>query len=249
MTEKINIALIGFGSMGKEIKRLADSSPSQFNITNIFEINNKITIDGSYEFDVAIDFSYPEQVINNLRILATLGKNCVIGTTGWYNELNEAKDIAKKANIGVVYGSNFSVGVHFFLKIIEQSSKSLNKLEEYDIFVHEIHHKNKIDSPGGTALSIGSVIINNLDRKKEILTETSHTRILPEQLHITSSRGGDVPGKHTVFIDSPADTIEISHSARNRSGFASGALKAAKWIYGKKGFYEFSNVVESLLEF
>mgnify|MGYP000633943654 CR=1 FL=1 len=249
MAEIIKIALIGFGTMGKEIKRLADSSPSQFKITHIFEIDNKISSDGIYDFDVAIDFSHPEHVFTNLKILATLGKNCVIGTTGWYNELNEAKNIVQKSNIGVVFGSNFSVGVHLFLKMIEQSSKALNKFEEYDIFVHEIHHKNKIDSPSGTAISIGNVIINNLDRKKEILTERSHSRISPEQLHISSTRGGEFPGKHIVFIDSQADTIEISHTARNRSGFAFGALKAAKWINGRKGFYNFSNVVDSLLEF
>lgn len=247
MTEKIKIALIGFGSMGKEIKRLADSSLTQYNVTHIFEIDNKISQDGIYDFDIAIDFSHPEQVINNLKILAKLGKNCVIGTTGWYNKLNEARDIVINSNIGVVYGSNFSLGVHLFLKLIEQTSKALNKFEEYDIFVHEIHHKNKIDSPSSTALSIGNVIITNLERKKEILSETSHSKILPYQLHISSSRGGEAPGRHTVFIDSPADTIEISHSARSRSGFASGALKAASWINGKKGFYEFSNVVNTLL--
>ncbi|MCX7737263.1 MAG: 4-hydroxy-tetrahydrodipicolinate reductase [Candidatus Kapabacteria bacterium] len=248
MPDLVKIALIGFGSMGKEIKRLADNSPEQFNVTEIFEIDKKISSDGKYDFDVAIDFTHPNQVIENLKTLAALGKNCVIGTTGWYDSLNDAKEIVEKANIGVVYGSNFSIGVQLFLKIIELSSKSLNQFEEYDIFVHEIHHKNKIDSPSGTALSIGKVIIDNLERKKEIFTETSHTKISPEQLHISSTRGGEVPGKHTVYIDSLADTIEISHSARNRSGFAFGALKAASWIKGKKGFFDFSNVFNSLLE-
>lgn len=248
MPDILKIALIGFGSMGKEIKRLADNSPEQFNVTEIFEIDNKISLNGKYGFDVAIDFSHPNQVIDNLKILAALGKNCVIGTTGWYDRLNDAKEIVEKAKIGVVYGSNFSIGVQLFLKLIEMSSKSLNQFEEYDIFVHEIHHKNKIDSPSGTALSIGKVILENLERKKEIFTETSHTKISPEQLHISSTRGGEVPGKHTVYIDSLADTIEISHSARNRSGFAFGALKAATWINGKKGFFEFSNVFNYLLE-
>lgn len=248
MANIIKLALIGYGSMGKEIKRLVDNFPSQYNISHIFELDNKISLSDKYDFDVAIDFSQPDQVINNLEILAALRKNCVIGTTGWHDQLDNAKEIVNQANIGVVYGSNFSVGVQLYLKLIEKISKALNKLEEYDIFVHEIHHKRKFDSPSGTALSIGNIILNNLERKNEILTETSHKRILPEQLHISSSRGGDFPGKHTVFIDSPADTLEISHTARNRSGFAYGALKAASWIHQKKGFYDFSNVVDSLLE-
>ncbi len=248
MTAALKLALIGFGSMGKEIKRLADNSPSQFSITNIFEIDNKISSGGEYDFDVAIDFSHPNQVIENLKILAYLNKNCVVGTTGWYEQLDEAKEIVNNADIGFVYGANFSVGVQLFLQIVQQIAKALNNLDEYDVFVHEIHHKNKIDSPSGTALSIGNVILENLERKKIILTETSHSKISPEQLHISSTRGGDFPGKHAVFIDSPADTIEISHSARNRSGFAYGALKAASWIKDKKGFYDFSNVVNFLLK-
>lgn len=247
MSERLNIALIGYGAMGQEVKRLTEIYFHQYFVSNIFEIDSKISENGSYNFDVAIDFSHPTEVVNNVAILAHLGKNLVIGTTGWYDRFEEVKSIVEKSNVGVVYGTNFSIGVNIFLKLVEYSARLIDKIEEYDAFIHEIHHKRKVDSPSGTAISIGKVILENIGRKNEILTETSHNKILPNQLHISSTRGGEVPGKHTVYFDSLADTIELTHTARNRSGFAAGALKAAEWVKGKKGLFEFSNIMDSIL--
>ena len=237
------IAIIGYGSMGKEIEHLAKEQ--NIIVTDIFDIENKLSAK-NYDFDVAIDFSFPDAVEENLKIVSSMNKNLVLGTTGWYHNKEKFAEIISKADIGVVYGSNFSIGMQMFLRIVRQASHLLNSVNGYDIMLHELHHKRKIDSPSGTALSLSKIIMDEVDSKTEILTETSKVRILPEQLHATSTRGGEIAGTHTVYIDSIADTIELTHRAKNRLGFALGAIEAAKWIYEKKGFYEFSEIMDNI---
>jgi len=238
------IAIIGYGSMGKEIERLAKEQ--NIIVTDIFDFDNKLS-DKKYDFDVAIDFSFPDSVEENLRIISAIKKNLVIGTTGWYQKKEEFAKLICKEGIGVVYGSNFSIGMQMFYRIVKNASHILNSVNGYDIMIHELHHKRKIDSPSGTANSLAQIIIEELDSKNEILTETSKERILPGQLHVTSTRGGEIAGTHTVYIDSIADTIELTHRAKNRTGFAIGALEAAKWIFGKKGFFQFTDVMDAIL--
>lgn len=244
LKESPKIALIGYGSMGKEIETLAHER--DYEITEIFEIDKTISSDGNYEFDVAIDFSYPEAVVRNIDILGKLEKNIVIGTTGWYDDLEKARNSIEKAGIGLVYGTNFSIGMRMFFRIIDEATKLMNKTGGYDIFMHEMHHHRKKDSPSGTAETLAEIILGNVDEKTEKYTETMHGRIKPKQLHISSTRGGEIMGYHKVYIDSLADTIELAHRAKNRSGFAMGALTAAKWIHGKKGFFDFGTVLENI---
>lgn len=244
MNNNLKIALIGYGNMGKEIQKIALSQ--KIEITNIFDEDSLPTCRHDYEFDVAIDFSIPPAVLGNAKAIAESGKNLVIGTTGWYKNADLIKDIAIQNNTGIVWGSNFSVGMQVFFKMVEYGTKLINQAENYDVFIHEIHHKRKQDSPSGTALSLGEIITNLMSSKKEILTETVHGAIQNDMLHITSSRGGEVPGTHTVYFDSAADTIELTHRARNRSGFADGAITAAKLIHGKKGFFSFDELLEDL---
>lgn len=242
----IKIALIGYGSMGKEIHKFAQSRG--YEVTNIFEMDNPIKLSENYEFDVAIDFSYPEAVINNANIIADLGRNLVIGTTGWYDKTEIIKNIAEQKSVGIIYSSNFALGSNLFCKIVDLASRIINKFDSFDIFINEIHHKNKKDSPSGTALSLAELIIKNIDRKKTILKDSINRRISPEQLHIASLRGGSIIGIHNIFIDSEAETIELTHRAKNRVGFAEGALLAADWIFGKKGFYNFSELIDDLIK-
>lgn len=242
----IKIALIGYGSMGKEIHKFAQSKG--YEVTNIFEMDNPIKLSENYEFDVAIDFSYPEAVINNANIIADLGRNLVIGTTGWYDKIEIIRNIAEQKSIGIIYSSNFALGSNLFFKIVDLASRIINKFDSFDIFINEIHHKNKKDSPSGTALSLAELIIKNIDRKKTILKDSINRRISPEQLHIASLRGGSIIGIHNIFIDSDAETIELTHRAKNRVGFAEGALLAADWIFGKKGFYNFSELIDDLIK-
>lgn len=245
LKNQLKIALIGFGSMGKEIKNIAFKR--DIIITEIFEIDRKILPDKNYDFDVAVDFGFSEFVIENLEILSQLKKNVVIGTTGWYDRIIEARTIVEKSGIGCVYGSNFSVSMHLYFKIIELASKMINKMPDYDIMIHEIHHKRKKDSPSGTALTLADIILNNVKAKKEILPEKTEGQIIPDLLHVSSTRGGEVTGIHTVYIDSIPDTIELTHRAKNRSGFAEGAVTAAEWIQNKKGFYNFSDMLDDVL--
>ena len=226
------IALIGYGSMGKEIERL--TGLNGVSVTNIFDVNNPLTLSSPSNFDVAIDFSTPKTVVENVRILTMLKKDVVIGTTGWNNEFDEISQLVVKNKIGLIYGSNYSIGMQMFIRIVRQASMLLNSVEDYDVFLHEIHHKSKIDSPSGTALTLANIVLDEVDRKKAINSETLHGKSVESELHISSVRGGEVTGTHTVYIDSLADTIELTHRAKNREGFALGALEAAGWIWNKK---------------
>lgn len=238
---KINTALVGYGAMGKEIEKQAIDK--NINITHIFDLDRTFSRDEKYDFDVAIEFTQPDSVIDNIKMLAEAGKNIVVGTTGWQSKTHEIKSIVKSNKIGLVWAPNFSIGMNIFFKIVQQSAFMFSDYEDYDIFLHELHHKRKKDSPSGTATALADIILRNNNHKREILTETSHKQIMPEQLHVSSTRGGEIFGTHTVYIDSLADTIELTHRARTRSGFALGAIKAAELIYGKQGFFEFSELL------
>lgn len=247
----MNITLIGYGKMGHEIASLAQSQ--NMTIVSIIDphhpqaTHKNIDPESTKNTDVCIDFSNPEAVINNINACADLKKNIVIGTTGWYAKLSTAKEIVEKSNIGTIYASNFSLGVNIFYKIIENAAKIMNSINEYDVFAHEWHHKGKKDSPSGTALTLGNILIKNLDRKKTLVTDKLDRTPLPAELHLSSTRGGSIPGTHAVYFDSDADTIELKHTARNRQGFALGALKCAQWIYGKKGLFTAENWINDIL--
>ena len=241
-TTKPKIALLGYGAMGKEIEKAATADG--LIITDIFDIDNPIDSSKKYEFDVAIDFSIPSSVLANVQAVASLGKSMVIGTTGWNHEADKVLSIASAANIGLIYDSNFSIGMHIFQKIVKLSAQLLNSFPNYDIMLNEIHHNRKIDHPSGTALTLAEIIVENLERKTEIATEHTHgMAIKPEQLDVSCSRVGDVAGTHRIYIDSAADSIEIAHIAKNRTGLAAGAVFAANWIHGKHGIHRFRDIV------
>lgn len=233
--DKPKLAIVGYGKMGQAIESVAKQKG--FEITDIFDIENLLNENQNYRFDVAIDFTTPDAIIDNINKYAKLKKNAVVGTTGWYEHLGEVKKIVEEAEIGIIYSSNFSVGVQIYFKIVEEISKIMNHFEDYDAFVHEIHHKYKKDSPSGTALTIGNILLENLQRKHKI--STSAKEFTPDSINISSSRGGEVVGIHSVTFDSSFDSIEVIHRAKNRSGFALGALIASQSIFGKKGLFQF----------
>jgi 4-hydroxy-tetrahydrodipicolinate reductase len=247
----VKIALIGYGKMGRMIKQLAEEKGHQ--IVAIIDPNcentiKNITKETLKDADVCIEFTHPDCVIENITRIAELGKNIVIGTTGWYDKMDEVKSIIEKNNIGAIWSGNFSIGVNAFFRIVEQAAKVFNKLEDYDSLVHEIHHKNKADSPSGTASMIGDIMINNLDRKDTIITEKLDRKPEPNELHVSSSRIGNIPGTHTVTFDSQADTIELKHTARTREGFASGAILAAEFIKNKKGLLSIDDLMKNIIK-
>ena len=233
----MNIAIIGYGKMGHKIEKIAKSKG--INVASVIDpnennaIHKDINEQSMRNVDVCIDFTKPNAVINNIQKIAKFRKNIVVGTTGWHDGLAEAQKIVKQSKIGFIYASNFSIGVNIFFKIIEDAAKIINKVEDYDIYGYELHHSKKIDSPSGTAKTISDILTKNIQRKKE--------------LNFASVRVGFIPGTHVVGFDSSADTIELKHTARNREGFALGAIMAAQWINGKKGFYNVNDMVESIL--
>jgi len=241
------IALVGYGAMGKEIEALAAAHGCE--IVATFDIDRPLTTLSDASFDVAIDFSLSDAVVSNVRTLAHLQRPVVIGTTGWYAQLPDVTSIVNSAGIGCVWGSNFSVGVQMFLRIVRAASMLANDAPEYDVMVHEWHHHRKKDSPSGTAIAIASTIVDEMQRKHAMEIETQHDRINPHALHVTSTRGGDVIGRHMVTIDSPFDTIDLVHNAKSRRGFAQGALLAATWIAGRRGVYDFTEIFPEVQAF
>lgn len=245
MKNNIKIAILGYGKMGKEIESIALNQ--NLIVSDIFDIDKPIDANHQYDFDVAIDFTQPVSVLNNVKILAQMKKNIVVGTTGWEKDFDTVSNIVKQNNIGLIFGSNFSIGMQLFMRITEHAAKLINNIDAYDIFLHEIHHNMKKDSPSGTAISLANLILRNVKSKDEILGSTSDGIISANRLHVTSTRGGKIPGTHTVFIDSDADTIELTHRAKNRTGFASGAVAAAKWIAGRTGMFDFSDIFDDII--
>jgi 4-hydroxy-tetrahydrodipicolinate reductase len=243
----MHISLIGYGKMGKEIERIA--------LEKGWSVDARVDItlppppaEVYRTTDVAIHFAGAATLADDLRPWAKAKKNIVIGTTGWGPQMPEIEALVKDHCIGLLYAANFSLGVNLFYRILRTAGALFDKAADYDVFVHEVHHKDKADSPSGTALKIADILLETIGRKKEILGETSHTKIRPEQLHVGSSRGGAVPGTHTVMFDSAADSIELKHTARNRSGLAMGSLLAAEWVKGKHGLFTFDDMMEDIFQ-
>lgn len=223
MKNKIKIALIGFGKMGKEINALCENSDT-FEVVSISFKNKNDALDlaGIKKADVAIDFTSKDVVLQNIEQVSKLGVNMVIGTTGWASDLDKVKKIISKNKIGLLYSPNFSIGANIFFKMVEFSAKLFSKFPGYDVYGTEVHHKAKLDSPSGTAMKIASLVPG---------------------LNFNSIRAGRNPGFHEVTFDSVADSISLSHQAHSRVGFAQGALVAARFIKNKKGIYTFDDVV------
>jgi 4-hydroxy-tetrahydrodipicolinate reductase len=231
----VRIALVGYGKMGKMIEQLAASRgmevAARFDIDDPLRDDRK-TRERLEEVRVLIDFSTPEQVLKNIETGLTLGKQWVVGTTGWHQHLQSVQDRVEQAGTGLVYASNFSLGVNLFYEIAAFAGRILSRFEAYDPYIEEAHHQFKKDSPSGTALVIR-------DRVQKF-----YSREIP----VSSVRAGYIPGTHSVNFDSRVDSVRLSHIARNREGFAEGALIAAEWIADQKGCYNFQDVLKMILE-
>ncbi len=225
----MKLALLGYGKMGKLIEEAAIQRGHQI----ACRASSKECDWNSIEMaDLCIDFSGADAVIGHLEKAARLGKNVVIGTTGWTEHLDKAKEIVKTSGIGALYAPNFSLGVQIFMKILEQSAELINRFDEYGVAGIEFHHAQKKDAPSGTALEISKRMEQKIERI--------------EKLNMTAVRTGSIPGKHMILFDSPFDTITICHEARSRGGFAKGAVHAAEWLNGKKGFFDLNDYTKEV---
>ena len=237
----MKIALIGHGKMGKEIEQLAKAN--EIKICSITDpsspgaTHKAVSAGCVKDADVAIDFTQPDTVVDTIRKVAAAKTNMVIATTGWYDQLDEVRKIVEESGIGLIYSPNFSLGVNLFFEVVEEAAKRFGKLDIYDAFGYELHHNQKKDSPSGTAKTLSKILLENVEGKKKVVEEKLDRKIAPDEIHFASVRAGWIPGTHVVGFDSEADTIELKHTARSRRGFAQGALLAAEWVKGKKGFF------------
>lgn len=247
----MKIAMIGLGKMGMAIKTIAIQRGHQ--IVSIDPENpladfNEISTECLNNIDVGIDFTTPKAAVPNLKKFLEFNTNLVIGTTGWYDQIDAMKMLTNdNAKTGIIYASNFSVGVNVFFKIIEAAAKIIDKFPEFDVSGLDIHHNQKIDSPSGTAITTANILLDNIRRKKVAVYEKLDRKPEESEIHFASLRSGSVPGSHKIFFDSPAETVTVEVHARNREGYALGAVIAAEWICGKTGFYNFEQLIDSIL--
>jgi 4-hydroxy-tetrahydrodipicolinate reductase len=242
----MKIALLGYGKMGQIIERFALERGHEIVLKidkdNLAELNAS----NLSKADVAIDFSSPDAAISNIYACFDANVPVVVGTTGWYGQLQQVKDDCLSRNNTLLYGSNFSIGVNLFFHINKVLARVMNDFPAYDVQVEEIHHTQKLDSPSGTAMTIAEGIIENLDRKDEWVNELEGEPfdevLRKDQLLIASQRVDQVPGTHTVLYSSEVDEIELKHTAHNRAGFALGAVVAAEWLKHKQGFYNIADI-------
>ncbi len=237
----MKIALLGYGKMGKEIDTIAREHGHEIILKITSSNSADLTIDNLKKADVAIEFSRPEFALRNISLCLDAGTPAVVGTTGWYAEMQKVKDECAKKNGAIVFASNFSTGVNIFFLVNEYLSKLMSKQKEYSATIEETHHLQKSDKPSGTAITLANAIIKENKKYKQWSLEKGN-----ENLHINSVREEGVTGTHTVSYQSEVDLIEIKHHANNRKGFAMGAIIAAEWIDGKKGFYEFKDIIAGL---
>lgn len=228
----INLALLGYGKMGKALGELAPLRGFQVRLVLDIDANRDgrgITRESFQGVDVALDFTAPDAVLQNVRGVAALGVNLVVGTTGWQDRREEVRRLVEAAGVGMVYAANFSIGVNLYYRLARAAAEAFAGFPMYDPYLTEAHHKTKRDAPSGTALEI----------QRQIQPALSG-RVVP----VTSLRAGYIPGTHELGFDSEADTIVLRHTVRSRQGFAEGALLAARWVVGRKGLFSFAEVLE-----
>ncbi len=246
----MKIALLGYGKMGMAIEKVA--------VAKGHEIVYKVNLENSFDFmpvslhnvDVAIDFSMPTAAVENILKCFESKVPIVVGTTGWYEQFDEIKLKCLEEGQSMVYSSNFSIGVNIFYKLNNILASMMKHFSSYEVMIEEIHHTAKKDHPSGTALSLAKQIMEEFPEKKKIKDRLIFDKKQPAQsakpheLLIESYREGEVTGTHKVRYESMIDTIEITHEAKSRYGFAKGAIMAAEWIIGKKGIYSMEDILQ-----
>jgi 4-hydroxy-tetrahydrodipicolinate reductase len=231
----MNIALLGYGKMGKVIERIALERGHEI----VLKKDECNTFEGLSLADVAIDFSAPNVAVENISAAINLGIPVVSGTTGWLENYHLMEKLCLEKNAAFLYGSNFSLGVNIFFELNDYLAKLMAKFKEYKVSMEEIHHTQKLDKPSGTAISLANAIINHSDKNNWTIENPKN-----DDVFIDVKRIDDVPGTHSVYYNSDVDFIEIKHVAHNREGFAIGAVIASEWIIGKKGVFSMKDVLE-----
>lgn len=239
----MKIAICGYGKMGKMVEEAASLQGHEVALIIDPAFKNSIKSADFSGVDVCIEFTHPDQVVKNIAELAEKQVPMVVGTTNWDTHLPEVEKLIHKHQGALIHSSNFSLGIALFLKMIAHAATLMNDFDEYDAACLDIHHAGKKDSPSGTARSMAHELLHALQRKGTAVEQLGNRKRKESELHISSLRVGHVPGTHTVIFDSPADSITLTHTARNREGFALGAIRAAEWIIGKKGVFTMQDLM------
>jgi 4-hydroxy-tetrahydrodipicolinate reductase len=235
----MKIALIGYGKMGKEIEKIALERGHR--IVSVIDIDSteNFNSDDFKSADAAIEFSQPSSAFENYKKCFAARIPVVSGTTGWLERLDEVKRCCREEGQTFFYASNFSIGVNIFFAVNKYLARIMNRFPEYDVSMEEVHHIHKLDAPSGTGITLAEDILENIDRKSAWKEGGENA---PEILPIRSIRRGEVPGIHEIIYESDADTVSIRHDAKSRRGFALGAVVAAEFVQGKKGFLTMNDI-------
>jgi 4-hydroxy-tetrahydrodipicolinate reductase len=231
----MKVALIGYGKMGHAVE--AAAAARKHEIVARLDAGDAIDRTSLAGAAVAVDFTMPDAVEANARAVAAAGCDLVIGTTGWSQRTAAVEAIVRQGGIGCIWSPNFSLGVQLFFRLAREAGRLADALEEYDVHVHEAHHRHKLDHPSGTGRRLADILVETLSRKREWREGPAEAAPDPAVLWVTSTRAGEIPGTHEVGIEGPADSILVTHVARGREGFAGGAVAAAEWVQGRKGFF------------
>ncbi len=250
----MRIMMVGYGKMGRMIEAAAKARGHEVaSIVDPFMPEaafREPSPEAAKGIDVAIEFSVPSAVVSNIDKILPLGLPLVVGTTGWTGEVERVRKAVDFHDGALVYGPNFSIGVNVFYRIVAEAARLMDGFPQYDVGGFEAHHAQKTDSPSGTAKAIASILLERLDRKNKLHGGAYEDgKPAPDELHFASLRTGSIPGTHTVFFDSVADTIELTHRARSREGFAAGAVLAAEWLVSgkkKKGMFRVEEIYDEM---
>ena len=249
----MNLVLLGDGRMGHAVRTQAEERGhavvAMLGGGALGDMDAEALARKVGRADAVIDFTVAAQVERSVAGCAAAGVPLVIGTTGWSEQAEAVLEPARERDAPVLYGPNFSVGVHVFLRVVQRAAALLDGLDDYDVHLHEEHHRYKVDHPSGTARRLADALIHELDRKR------GWNRGPPDgsaadtsMLQVTSVRAGEIPGTHTVAAEGPYDSIELRHTARGRDGFASGAVWGAEWLQGQSGIHTFEDALDAFLD-
>lgn len=251
----MRIAIVGFGKMGHVVREAALRSGHE--VVSVIdphaqgpEVTSRTCDAASLaNADVVVEFSVPEGIEERMMTYAKAKVPAVIATTGWYADMDRIRQRMQETECSIIWSGNFAIGVHLFFNLVRSAARRMERFPEYDPVVQELFHAGKGDSPSGTSIMLGNILLEELTRKDSLETARLDRKRSDSEIHLSSARGGSHPGTHTVIFDSPVDSIEITHRAHSREGFATGALQAAAWVSdGRKGFFKLDDMLAELMD-
>ena len=246
----MHLALAGTGRMGQAVEAVAaergHAVVARFDrAAPLLDARDDAALNGA---DVVVDFSVPAVALDHIHRYAAWGADAVVGTTGWTDDLDRVRAWVEEGGAGLLWAPNFSLGLALVERALRGLLPLLDRLDDYDLAVHEVHHAGKLDSPSGTALRLADVLLGGVARKTHVEAEAQHGAIDPAALHVTSQRLGSVLGEHTVTLDSPVEQVEVVHRAKSRRAFAVGAVRAAEWVRGRQGLFTLEDMIGGMEE-